>query len=371
MFFLVFLLFVAAIAVVDWRTYRRGRCSKRMLWLLLAIDALPLLNSALGLLFDNTPIVMRIFMWITWSWMVLTLPRLSYYLLRAVHLRRIGIVVCFVMTLALVWGVAVGRKALYTNEVEICSERLPEAFDGLRIAHFSDLHLGALVDTRAEVGALVAKINEANPDLVCFTGDLVNIRYSELDSVAMQLLAAIEAPVYSVLGNHDVGSYIHDTVALPVAMSRQRLIARQEAMGWHVLQDTTCYLHRGADSVSLTGFSFDPDLPLMGGDAAYRNLSRDPYNITLVHLPQLWQQILDRGYGDLTLSGHTHAMQMKFRAGAGRGWSPAAWLYKEWSGRYEAAGRTLYINDGVGYVGYPLRLGAPPELTLITLKRCK
>lgn len=380
MFFLIFLAVVVAIATLDWQQYRRGRCSKRMWWLLLVIDALPIINAAIGLLFDNTPTVMRIFMWITWSWMVLTLPRLTYYLLRAIHLRRVGIVACFLVALALIWGAVVGRKALYINEVEICSKRLPEAFDGMRIAHFSDLHLGALVDTRGEVGALVRMINEAKPDLVCFTGDLVNIRHTELDSVAMQLLREIEAPLYSVLGNHDVGTYIRDSVALPAAVSLKGLIERQEAMGWQLLQDTTIYLRRGADSITLTGLSFDPALrkerhdavlPLMGGEAAYRAVPTEPYNITLVHVPQLWQQIIERGYGDLTLAGHTHAMQMKIRCGEGRGWSPAAWLYKEWSGRYEQQGRTLYINDGIGYVGYPLRLGAAPEVTLITLKRCK
>ena len=90
-----------------------------------------------------------------------------------------------------------------------------------------------------------------------------------------------------------------------------------------------------------------------------------------MHVPQLWKEVLARDFGDLTLSGHTHAMQLKIPLGEGRSWSPAAWLYEHWSGRYDLNDRTLYVNDGIGYVGYPMRIGAAPELTLITLKSCK
>ena len=151
-------------------------------------------------------------------------------------------------------------------------------------------------------------------------------------------------------------------------------------MGWHVLQDSTCYLHRGADSISLSGFAFDPQfkkerhdrvLPLSSAEKGYRDVPAALYNITLVHIPQHWDEIREVGYGDLTLSGHTHAMQLKLRLGEGRGWSPARLIYPRWGGRYDEQGSTLYINDGIGYVIYPMRIGARPEITLITLKRCE
>ena len=109
-------------------------------------------------------------------------------------------------------------------------------------------------------------------------------------------------------------------------------------------------------------------LPALG--RAYAGVPDSLFNITLVHLPQLWGQILETGHGDLTLSGHVHSMQFKIRPW-GRGWSPASWIYEHWSGRYDADGRTLYVNDGTGYVAYPMRLGAWPEVTLFTLKRCE
>ncbi len=377
MFLALFLLLVALLVWIDTRRYR---ARNRRFWrLCLLLDTIPLWTLC-SLLLDNTPTVMRLLSWMTWGWMLFTLPRMVSYLFAALRLRHAGYVAAMLTALSLVWGAAVGRKALYTNEVAICSERLPAAFDGYRIAHFSDLHLGMLVDTEEEVGALVAQINAAHPDLVCFTGDLVNIRCTELDSLAAALLMQIEAPVVSVLGNHDVGTYIRDSVALPAEVSRRELVRRQQAMGWRVLENSSCYLRRDGDSITLSGISFDPDLrkdrhsatlPLTDGDTTYQTIPDSLYNITLVHVPQLWEQIIARGYGDLTLSGHVHAMQMKLRRGEGRGWSPAALMYERWSGRYDEEGHTLYINDGIGYVGYPLRLGAPPELTLITLRRCE
>ena len=138
-------------------------------------------------------------------------------------------------------------------------------------------------------------------------------------------------------------------------------------------------MRRGADSISLTGLSFDPalrerrhdrDLPGTAIPKAYAGVPDSLYNITLVHIPQLWEQIVEAGYGDLTLSGHVHSMQLKIRPW-GRGWSPAKWIYKHWSGRYDTGRHTLYVNDGTGYVAYPMRLGAWPEVTLFTLKRCR
>lgn len=381
MFLILFLLLISLMATLDWRRHTRtgGRITSSLV-ALLVLDALPLLTTLLGHLIDNTPTAMRILMWLTWGWLLYILVRLCYHTFAALRLRAVGILLGAIVTLLFLWGALVGRTDLRITEVEFCSERLPASFDGMRIAHFTDLHLGALVCQEREVRTVVETLNTLEADLVCFTGDLVNIRYSELDPLAMELLGAIEAPVYSILGNHDVGSYIRKEKRLPAAVSTERLIARQEQMGWHLLQDTTLYLTRGADSISLTGLSYDPthwkerhdaDLPFMGGDRAYRGVDPRLYNLTLVHVPQLWEAICAKGFGDLTLAGHTHAMQLKIPLGKGRFWSPAAWLYERWSGHYAADGKQLYINDGIGYVGYPMRLGAHPEITLITLKRCK
>lgn len=383
----LFLLILAALlpAVLDLRRYsrlaRRGcRPSALHTGLWLVFDLLPFVMPLSYLFLDNTPPAVRTSMWLLWCWLFVQGPRFLYRLLRRLRRPRLGIALAAAVAATMLWGALAGRRNLRTERIECCSEQLPAAFDGFRIALFSDLHLGALVDTEGEVGRLVERINALHPDLVCFTGDLVNIRYTELDATAERLLRGIEAPLFSVLGNHDVGTYIGDKRALPPAESCRRLVERQQAMGWHLLQDTTVYLRRGDDSIALSGLSFDPALRKRRHDKrlppaetakCYRDVPPQLFDITLVHLPQYWDQVRAAGYGDLTLSGHTHAMQCRLRFGDGRGWSPARLLYKRWGGRYDADGSTLYINDGVGYVGYPMRLGARPEVTLITLRRCE
>lgn len=381
----LFMLVVFGLLLRDFRLLRRehhaaqpsGRGHRLRLWI--AIDLLPVVLMV-GYLIDNPPVIIRTSMWITWFWIVVSSARLAYGFFAYFGWHKTGVIVASMAVGTLLYGVIWGRCNLRTEQVEVCSSRLPASFDGMRIALFSDLHLGALVDTEHEVGQVVERINALQPDVVFFGGDLVNIRHSELDERATRLLEGIHAPVYTVIGNHDVGTYIGDSVALPFEVSYRRLVEQQRAMGWCVLQDTTLYLRRGADSISLSGFAYNPDfkeerhdrdLPMSGADEGYRNVPTDLYNITLIHVPQHWEEILRRGYGDLTLAGHTHSMQFKLRTGKGRGISPARLIYPRWSGRYDHDGRTLYINDGIGYVAYPMRIGARPEVTLITLKRCE
>lgn len=381
---LTLILTLAAFAA-DWihfrRQRRRGTPARRVLivWAL-ATDALPLVSALVGAVSrDNSPAVMTLYMWLIWAWIVTVIPRLLYYVFHFLKLRRTGVVLAALLTLFLVWGTTLGRTRIHVNRVEICSDRIPAAFDGFRFVQFSDAHVGALVRPERELTRLADTINALHPDAVFFTGDLVNIRSAELDAPTMALLQRIEGPVWSVTGNHDVGTYIRDSIRFPAEAEARTVVERQRAMGWCVLEDTTVYLRRGGDSISLTGISFDPalrerrhdrHLPADNLPEIYAGVPESAYNITLVHLPQLWELVTAAGHGDLTLSGHVHSMQFKIRPW-GRGWSPAQWIYDRWSGRYDEGRHTLYINDGTGYVAYPMRLGAWPEVTLFTLKRCE
>lgn len=384
LFTLTLILTLAAFAA-DWihlrRQRRRGTPALRsfFVWVLIT-DALPLISAIVGWISrDNGPGLMNLYMWLFWAWIVTVLPRLLYYVFHFFRLPRTGLLLAALFTLYLLWGTTFGRTRIHVSRVEICSDRIPAAFDGFRFVQFSDAHVGTLVRPERELTRLADTINALRPDAVFFTGDLVNIRSAELDDRTMALLQRIEAPVWSVLGNHDVGSYIRDSIRYPAAAEARKVVERQRAMGWCVLEDTTVYLRRGADSLALTGISFDPalrerrhdrHLPADNLPMIYAGVPDSLYNITLAHIPQLWEQITALGYGDLTLSGHVHSMQMKIRPW-GRGWSPAVWLYEHWSGRYDNGRHTLYINDGTGYVAYPMRLGAWPEVTLFTLKRCE
>ena len=374
------LLAIAADCVHFYRRRRRKNPASRTLiaWIVVT-DALPVISSVISALSrDNGTGLMYVYMWLFWGWIITVLPRLAFYVFNFIHLRRTGYAVAGALVLFFLWGTTWGRTRIHVNRVEICSERIPEAFDGYRFVQITDTHVGTLVRPGRELTRLADSVNALRPDAVFFTGDLVNIRAEELDERVMALLRRIEGPVWSVTGNHDVGTYIKDSVRFPAADEAREVVARQRSMGWNVLEDTTVYLRRGADSISLTGLSFDPalrerrhdrDLPGTAIPSAYNGIPDSLYNITLVHIPQLWEQIVEAGYGDLTLVGHVHSMQFKIRPW-GRGWSPAEWIYKHGSGRYDSGRHTLYVNDGTGYVAYPMRLGAWPEVTLFTL-RCK
>lgn len=377
------LVFMAADAAYLRCMKRRGMPAGRFRALaawIVATDLPPLISAVSGwVMRDNSTGWMIALMWIVWVWIAAVLPRMAYYLFALLRLRIPGLLLSAALAAVLIAGATAGRTRLSVDRVSLCSDRLSEGFDGVRIVQLSDIHLGTFVRTERQLGRLVDTVAALHPDLVVFTGDLVNIRCTELDSAAMRQLARLPAPVFSVTGNHDSGAYIRDTAALPRPQSLECLLERQRAMGWRVLNDETVYLHRGGDSISLSGIAYDPgigrrrhdaELPPADLERVYRAVPDSLYNLTLVHLPQLWEQIAAAGYGDLTLAGHVHSMQMKIRIGRWV-WSPASWLYERWSGRYERGGRTLYINDGTGCVGYPMRLGARPQITLLTLKRCE
>lgn len=278
----------------------------------------------------------------------------------------------------LVAGTTYGRSSLRVERIEVMSSRLPEGFDGFRIALFSDMHTGFMVDRYGMLGKVRDTINALDADMVVNCGDIVNYDYRELDSGAVEILSGIRSRygVYAVLGNHDLGIYMRDTAEISRQSNVELVMAAQHAMGWRVLRDTTVLLARGGDTISLTGLEYPEELmhdshgslpDTLDVSHAYAGVPHDMFNITMSHAPQAWRGILSAGRGDLTMSGHVHSLQVKFRFGD-RVWSPAALLYDEWSGPYVSDGNMLYINDGVGYVLFPLRIGTRPEITLLELK---
>ena len=387
MFWSALLLSIAAL-VVDYAVWRRrirhwrvAAYRKAYAAFVLTTDLLPgIVPVVLALCRDNGTAAMLFAQWCFFAFLITVVPRMVFYLFLALRMPRIGALLAAASVAVLLVGATRGRHAFRTEEVVIRSERLPAGFDGFRIVQFSDTHIGTMCRPDRELRRLVDAIDALRPDLIVFSGDLVNIRYTELDSAAMRILGGLRAPyvVVSSVGNHDIGYYIKDSVSLPAEVNLARLIGRQRAMGWRVLDDASESLVRDGDTITVSGLSFNPALrnfrhafllPEYDISAAYDSIPDRLFNITVSHLPQLWPNITALGYGDLTLSGHVHSMQMKLRLGDRR-FSPAQWMYEQWSGLYEERGRYLYINDGIGCVGFPMRLGAArPEITLITLRR--
>lgn len=229
---------------------------------------------------------------------------------------------------------------------------------------------------------LVEQINSLDADLVIFGGDLINIRYDELSPELQEILGKVKARdgVVAVLGNHDTGVYVRDTTVLPLEENTRLLKERIAQMSWRILDNETEWLVRGKDSLSLTGIGFSHELLEHRHSASvadsldlrpiYERVPNNKFNISVSHMPQLWRKISALGYGDLVLSGHVHAMQMKLHVGAHE-FSPAQLMYREWSGHYTEPNSHLYITDGVGSVGFHLRIGAPPEITELTLHRAE
>jgi len=287
---------------------------------------------------------------------------------------------CTIGLLCLVtsFGLTTGRSRIRTTAVTVVSDRLPAELDGLRIALISDLHTGMLPCRDAMLHRLVGTVNALEPDMIAFCGDFVNSDCRELAPEALEILSDLRADlgIYSVEGNHDLGIYIRDTAAMPPAESLRRVIEAQRSLGWTVLRDSSAVVPVRGDTITVTGLKYPEELirnshgrltgrlPL---DDIYGSLPEGKFNITLSHAPQAAPQVASLGLGSLTLSGHVHSLQMKLPIGK-RGWSPAAWLYDQWSGLYGTdGGGHLYVNDGIGCAGIPMRIGAYPEVTLITL----
>ena len=266
------------------------------------------------------------------------------------------------------YGSFFGITRFEVKEVEYSSPRLPDGFDGYRIVQLSDIHIGSWQGRQKSIQKLVDMANEQKADLIVFTGDLVNQQSHELDGFA-PILSRLHAPdgVYSILGNHDYGTYYHWKSPEEESANLDYLLHQQAAMGWTMLNNDHAIVWHKGDSIALVGvendgeppFSQFADLPkaLRGTDGMFK--------ILLSHNPTHWRrEVLPQSDIDLMLAGHTHAMQAIFF-----GHSLAELMYPEWRGMYTEGGRSLYVNIGIGYVGLPFRFGAWPEITVITLKK--
>ena len=328
---------------------------------------------------QNCAFMMKLSMGMLTTYLALSIPRLLFYLFWLPTRRKCWLWVATTVSSALLitflYSLFITRTDYEVKEVELCYENLPAEFNGYRFAFISDIHTGSMVNAAKEVREITDIINSLDVDAVFFGGDIINVHHSEITETLLVEYSRLKARdgVFMVLGNHDTGAYIKNSNKAKREGNIAGLVSKMERAGWYVLKDSTVYIFRGNDSISVTGINYNEELleykhsmdAIKGVDldCIYNNVNDSVFNITLSHLPQLWYSICDGGYSDLTLSGHIHAMQMKFGS-----FSPARFMYKEWSGLYEREKGKLYINDGIGCVGYLARFGsARPEITLIEL----
>ena len=283
----------------------------------------------------------------------------------------VGVVMVVLNWYVLFYGSFVGFDQITVREMTYESAELPKAFDGYRIVQFSDAHVGTYIGGREHLlRAVVDTINAQCPDMVVFAGDLQNREPQEIRPF-VDVLGGIKAKdgVFSVIGNHDYADYIEATPDIK-AENEKETRELERKMGWRLLVNEHEVVRRGADSIVIAGLDNDGDgkkFPQRGDvRKALEGVSDRAFVVMAEHDPTCWRRkILPESRAQLTLSGHTHAMQ--FMIG---NWSPASFVYKEWGGLFSEGARALIVSTGIG--GFiPFRFGVPGEIVVITMRRLK
>ena len=382
--FELFLLFIAMTGLPDWYIYRtyirtwKKKAMRMLYWIpsiLLLLGMVYVFGS-----FKAKPESMNLLGIFLITFLTINVPKIVFSLLsllfRAILPKSKGQIVgnciagasaLFVMGYIL-YGAFFGTENFQIRETTILSKDLPKGFENYRIVQISDIHCGSWAGDTQALQKAVNLINAQEPDLIVFTGDLVNNIATELDEF-MPVLSQLKAKdgVYSVLGNHDYAMYIPWESPEKKEQNLIALKQKQADMNWILLNNRHVKLYQNGDSLALIGVENcgRPPFPNYAKFPEAMEGTEGMFKILLSHDPSSWRrEVLPETDIQLTLSGHTHAMQTKIF-----GFSPAVWVYPEYEGLYTEGKQMLYVNIGLGHLMYPLRLGAWPEITLLTLKR--
>jgi len=269
------------------------------------------------------------------------------------------------------FGIFFQKNTAVIENYNIKTVNIPDAFDDYKIIHISDIHFGS-TRNKQFIETVIKKINALQPDLIVFTGDMINYHtYEVKDYVDLMAMLQAKDGKFAVLGNHDFGDYLYCYDSLKRRELVNQLVILQKEMGFTNLRDSSIVIKKGNDSILLTGimnWSLPPYIKYGNPEKAINGFKDVNFKILLSHDPQHWQhQIKDSIQIDLTLSGHTHAMQMGIYTMFLK-WSPAQWKYKYWGGIYTENNKYLIVNKGLGVIGFYGRIGIRPEIGLIILK---
>lgn len=291
---------------------------------------------------------------------------------RLSFINKIGVGFATFVFFLVAYGISFGRFDFIIRTEVVISEKLPDSFNGFKIAQVSDFHIGSFLHHEEEVEIAVDKINETDPDLILLTGDIVNNTAEELEHF-LPVLSKMKAKygIYSVLGNHDYGDYVPWNTPQEKRANIEKIIQLQESIGIRVLMNESELLILENDTLAIIGVENWglPPFPQFGKlGVALTDVKDNHFQILLSHDPTHWgAEVLDKTNVDLTLSGHTHGAQFGVEV-AGFRWSPVNFRYKYWGGLFKEGEQYLNVNTGIGFIGFPGRIGMPPEVTLIELK---
>jgi predicted MPP superfamily phosphohydrolase len=274
---------------------------------------------------------------------------------------------------AMAYGIISGAHDYRVRKKTVFLPNLPKAFDGIKIGQVSDIHSGSFFNKTAVKGGVEMMLGE-KPDVIFFTGDLVNNQAAEVKEY-VSIFDKFKAPlgVYSVTGNHDYGDYHHWNTQKNKQENFKDLITAHHEMGFNLLMNEHRFLEVDGEKIAILG------IENWGGgrfakygklDKAYAGTEDAPVKLLLSHDPSHWDAQVRPLYPDIDIAfaGHTHGFQFGVEIGDFK-WSPSQYAYKQWAGLYQQGTQYLYVNRGFGFLGYPGRVGMPPEITILELKR--
>lgn len=361
--------------ITDWHSWNAYFRTYSLALLVIVIPSKIILD-----VFILTDDIVRFFRWIfikTSSLIKKTKPEKTVpgtmSISRSSFIIKIGLLIGSIPFFSLIYGMAFNAYNYKIRRLNLVLPDLPDSFDGFKIVQISDIHTGSFLSSDPLIRA-VSIINEQKPDIVFFTGDLVNYNHEEVLPY-MSILKKIEAKhgVFSIFGNHDYGDYYkwkHKEERENDILELKKVHA---LVGWKLLWDEHHHIELnderitviGVQNCSSHGFSNYGNL-----EKATKDITYSPVNILLSHDPSHWGKEVTKKYPriDLTLSGHTHGMQFGVEI-PGFKWSPVQYVYKEWAGMYHENNQYLYVNRGLGFIGFPGRVGILPEITVLELRK--
>jgi len=297
---------------------------------------------------------------------------LSYIPQRRLFISQLSILLASIPASALFLGMLRGKYNYKVIKHQLSFNRLPKDFNGFKIVHISDFHCGSF-DNKEKLTYGIDLINKQEPDIILFTGDMVNNIADEI-LPWKSLISSLNAPYgkYAVLGNHDYGDYTSWNSDEEKVNNFKKLIALQNEMGFKMLNNASEKIKVNQSTIDLLGVeNWGSGFKQKGNlDLALANTRSNDFKILMSHDPTHWKEkvLPHKQHIDLTLSGHTHGMQFGIEIPGIIKWSPAKYRYKHWAGIYQELNKVINVNRGFGFLAYPGRVGIYPEITLITLQ---
>ena len=269
------------------------------------------------------------------------------------------------------FGIISGAHDYRVEKISLKIPNLPKAFKGMRIAQVSDIHTGSFFNKTAVKGGVEMMMRE-KADVIFFTGDLVNNEAKEVKDY-FEIFSKLKAPlgVFSTLGNHDYGDYVRWNSPAAKKQNLKDLMKAHELMGYDLLMDEHRFIEESGEKLAIIGVQNIGvgRFPWYGNlGKAYAGTEEASTKLLLSHDPTHWNAEVTKKFKDIDVAfaGHTHGTQFGVKIGNFK-WSPAQYVYKQWAGLYKEGEQQIYVNRGYGYLGYPGRVGMPPEITVFTL----